>query len=315
MFARHPPLVVRPFLYVLAVARQLELVPSSVDVQAAPTARLSSSSGTPALPEAPVRRSSSSGAVSAVSVDLAAVLAEARARLEALEGQTAFEMLNAARDATSAQITTAFRAATQRWRPGSAPNAEIREVYETIHATLTEAEATLNDPQARETYLRDLAAGLGTPRARREHAQRQNMLARAESALKQREFVEAERLARTLLEQQSDDPGVKLLLASAIMEVRPAGPFDEARKLVAGLLEKEPENDRAMVIAAQIFRRMGDERRSVMQYIKALKVNPRNVDAARELRLVVMRRREPVASATASVDADMVAAIKKILKM
>ena len=89
---------------------------------------------------------------------------------------------------------------------------------------------------------------------------------------------------------------------------RAAVPVDEVRRCLTAIFAKQPESDRAHAVAAQLFRRLNDERRALSHYVRAYKSNPRNTEAIRELRLAVMRRRESSAE-----DGEMLAGIARLL--
>ncbi len=219
---------------------------------------------------------------------------DAEAHLARMQNQTHFEMLGVSTDAPPTSITAAFYGLATKWHPDAAPSHSpaLRQAHERIFALLVEAESTLANAQSREMYLRDVALGNGTPRARANRPKRQLDLARAELALRQGLFADAERAARDALAEAADDPTALTLLAAALLELRPSGPYDELTRCIVVACQKDPNNDRAHVIAAQMYKRTGDERRSLLHFIKAYKINPRNVDAVRELRLAAIRKRE-----------------------
>ncbi len=95
-----------------------------------------------------------------------------------------------------------------------------------------------------------------------------------------------------MLAEAPSDVTALTVLAAALLELRPNGPYDELRRCIVDACQKDPSNDRAHVIAAQMYKRTGDERRSLLHFIKAYKINPRNVEATRELRLAAIRKRE-----------------------
>ncbi len=226
--------------------------------------------------------------------NLRARIAEAEQQLARMQDQTVFQMLGVAPDAGEHTVGVAFRSLAVRWHPDAAPanSPALREAHERIFALLAEAEATLCDERLREAYLRDMAQGNGTPRARGTRTRRQQELARAEVALRQKLYPEAERASRAVLEDDATDAAALTILAAALIELNPSGPYDEVRRCIVAACQKDPNNDRAHVVAATMYKRLGDERRTLAHFIKAYKLNPRNTDAMRELRLAAMRRRD-----------------------
>lgn len=231
---------------------------------------------------------------------LVARVAEADKQLARMQDQSAFQMLMVAPDAPTAAVTAAFHGLATRWHPDAAPESSpaLREVHGRIFALLAEAEATLTHDALRETHLRDVAQGNGTPRARATRPRREQERSRAEVALRQGAWSEAERAARAVLDDDAADATALTILAAALLERLPGGPYDEVRRCIVAACQKDPHNDRAHVVAGQMYKRVGDERRTLAHFIKAYKINPRNVDAVRELRIAAMRRRD------ASLDAE-----------
>lgn len=321
-------LFVRAALYLLAMTRQIERAPSpsqpaipAVDARPSSPA-IATPEGRPSQPfliapaeaikpvDAIPRRISGTNLPRVVGTSLGEVareaqaqppqgtlrerIAEAELRLAMMQDQTAFEMLGIPSDTPPTAVTSAFYTLAMRWHPDAAPthSPALREAHERIFALLAEAEATLTQERAREAYLRDVALGNGTPRARATRPRRQLDLARAELALRQGNFVECERAARDVLAEAPHDPVALTVLASALLELRPNGPYDELRRCIVDACQRDPSNDRAHIVAAQMYKRTGDERRSLLHFIKAYKINPRNVDALRDLRLAAIRKRE-----------------------
>lgn len=220
-------------------------------------------------------------------------IARAEARLEAMEDQSFFEMLNLPFGADAQFVHIAFLGLARTWHPDAAPAGALalREVHAKIFAMLSEAEDSLRDPEARERYLADARAGLDTPRARRARAVVASGVTQAQASLRNGRFSEAEVLAREAL---AYDPGARealLVLAQALVGGRPSGPYDEAVQALTKLTEADPPDDRAHYLLGTIARRKGAHNRALAHFQKAWKLNPRNVEALRELRLAAFRKR------------------------
>ena len=242
--------------------------------------------------------------------DVRARTAEAEAMLARLEKLNAFEVLGVPLDAPPLAVNAAFQRVATRWHPEAVPASlpALREVYGKIFALLAEADATLGHPGAREQHLRDMAAGKASAVDRRARAQRHALRLRGENALRMQTWAEAERVARELVADDPTDLEAKLLLAGALVQGRATLPLEEVRRNIGAVLEKVPDHDRGHVLAAQMFRRLNDERRALGHYVRAYKSNNKNTDAIRELRLAVMRRREASAE-----EGEMLAGIARLM--
>ena len=62
---------------------------------------------------------------------------------------------------------------------------------------------------------------------------------------------------------------------------------------ISNYLEEHPHNDNACVYLAQIARAEGDMDRAIGYFNEALAINPKNLFAAREIRLHGMRKKRP----------------------
>jgi tetratricopeptide (TPR) repeat protein len=322
--AGHSALLTRAAVFFLAMTRQLERAEAPGPVGRVSQMEVPVIRNLPPPPKAisntnlPAVRGPSIAAIAAEAHtvaaephgDVRARTAEAEAMLARLEKLNAFEVLGLPLDAPPLAVNAAFQRVATRWHPEaiSVSLPDLREVYAKIFALLAEADATLAHPAAREQHLRDMAAGKATALDRRARAQRHALRLRGENALRMQTWTEAERVARELAADDPADLEAKLLLAGALVQGRATLPTEEVRKNIAAVLEKVPEHDRAHVLAAQLYRRLGDERRALGHYVRAYKSNPRNTDAIRELRLAVMRRRE-----ASSEEGEMLAGIARLM--
>lgn len=220
-------------------------------------------------------------------------IAQAEARLKAMEDQSYFEMLNLPPGADVQFVHAAFLALARTWHPDAAPAGAIalRDVHAKIFAMLSEAEDTLRDPSARERYLVDARAGFDTPRTRRTRVAVASVVSQAQASIRQGRFGEAESLARNALELEPNAREALLVLAQALLGGRPASPPDEAVKVLTTLANTEPQSDQAHYLLGTVARRLGAHNRATAHFQKAWKINPNNVDALRELRLSAYRKR------------------------
>jgi tetratricopeptide (TPR) repeat protein len=164
-----------------------------------------------------------------------------------------------------------------------------------VFAYITEAQEVLLDESQSARYLRSVQDGGGTPNAQRRIAaliEAATDAQKAEVCLRRREFDEAVRLSRKALSIAADDPNSLCVLASALLEKRQdLPPTDEVVGLLRKAVDAAPKHDRARVLLGTVLKRRGDKPGALEQFQEALAANPKNTDAAREIRLAEMRSR------------------------
>ena len=286
------PALVRTMLYLLALTKQIEAI-SLTAVQSSATA----SAETPItaslnVPKAQTEPASAppSGEAPAASADPKAK--EARAHLGRMEHWTYFEMFDLTPSATMEEIRTRFPIVAAAWHPDRAGTNELRTLFTEIFALYNSAFSTLSDAKSREQYEGTIAGGGGTPAAQK----RVNAVLdtvqeahRAEIALKRKDYVEAERMLRRVLETNPDDIAVNAMLCQCLLETNPAPHLDDIVMRLAKIMRSTDTNDQAHYLMGMVCKVKGDKR-AVGFFRKALEINPNNLDAQREVRIAEMRR-------------------------
>lgn len=311
--AQHGPVAsARTLMFLLIITRQVEAAAAPATRAAAPSspagvaykisgvipraeapARRESGTDLPAVRDGGVRGSVRPPPMVTPAPSMLQRIAQAEARLAAMEEQTFFEMLNLPADAEPQYVHTAFLALARTWHPDAAPAGAIalRDVHAKIFAMLSEAEETLRDPGARARYLADARDGFATPRARRSRVAMTAALTQAQTLVRQNRFAEAESFAREALALEPGARAAALTLAQALLGRRPAGPFDEPIRVLAPLANADPGDDQAHYLLGTIAQRQGSHTRAIAHFQRAWKLNPNHVDALRELRLAAYRKR------------------------
>ena len=67
-------------------------------------------------------------------------------------------------------------------------------------------------------------------------------------------------------------------------------PFDDMIRSLDRALKANPRNERAHFYKGTILKRMKRDNEAIRHFKQAVDINPRNVDAAREVRIADMRR-------------------------
>jgi curved DNA-binding protein CbpA len=298
------PQSARSLAYVLLTSKQAELAPS-----APPPARASVPSQAPrnsVPPPAPTPVATpapSSVAKAAPSSDPKA--READELFAAMDEQNYYEMIGVAKNASMDDIRAAFMKLAAKWHPDRAPNPVAKESYQRVFALVNEAHQTLSDETARTRYNRIAQDGGGTPASQRKVGamlEASSLAQKADIHHRRRDFAEAEKLAREAVALHREDPSVLTVLGAVLLERTDAASLDEATSTLIEAVALAPKNDRAQVLLATALKRKGDGAKALEHFRLALEANPKNIEAAREVRLADMRAKSAPAAATAKKD-------------
>jgi tetratricopeptide (TPR) repeat protein len=124
---------------------------------------------------------------------------------------------------------------------------------------------------------------------------------KAEILLKKNDLAGAERLVAHAVEVDPDQPEYLALLAW-ICALRRGDPpdlreghtsthFDDLVKILDGILAKEARFERALYYRGVLLKRGGRMEKAMRDFRLAAEINPKNLDAVREVRLYEMRKR------------------------
>jgi tetratricopeptide (TPR) repeat protein len=207
-------------------------------------------------------------------------------------------MLGVPREATPEQVQTAFFALAKVWHPDRVPKAiaEVRDACATVFAHMSEAQQTLSDPKRRANYMDLLKDGGATPD---EQAQVQAVLEaatnfqKAEFYLKKNDLREAEAHCRKARETDPQAPEYLAMLAwlEALKLENQNPDATLARiKMLDQAIGQNGMLERAYFYRGLLYKRLGDMRNAVRDFKVSSELNPRNLDAVREVRLYEMRK-------------------------
>lgn len=225
-------------------------------------------------------------------------------RARAIDDEDYFRMLGVPRDATAEAIEASYVEQVRTWHPDRLPPAlaDLREACSRVFARLSEARRTLVDPELHERYMRLLSEGGATPKDQETIAdvvEASTSFQKAEFYLKRNDLPQAEAHARRALsldDQQADYHA----LCAWIDALK--SPEDRALGGVIARLTKAVEmNDkceRAYYYRGMAHKRAGNLTQAVRDFQQAAELNPRNLDAVREVRLHEMRATKPASRRT-----------------
>ncbi len=320
-------------VYLLLVTKRVEVLradsprsasisPASIGVRAA-----SASSGAhPAAAKAttssvPPRKpgSSPSGRMAAVvlpppptlSSELAARWQQITDRATSIDRSDYFMMLDIARDATREDVEGAFFALAKAWHPDRLPSelAAVRDSCSRVFARMSEAHATLTDDEKRKHYMTLLADGSGSPETQETVAkviEAATDFQKAEVCFKRNDMAQAELWVRKAVEGDATQPNYRALLAwitATKPENQSPEKTTESIKQLDAALKQNERAEAAHLWRGLLYKRLGKDEAAMRDFKRAVELNPKNIDAAREVRLFTMRASRPSMPALRPSDA------------
>lgn len=217
-----------------------------------------------------------------------------------MENQNYYEMLDLDKDAKPSDARAKFYQLAKEWHPDRLP-AEmepIREHVQIIFSYMSEASSVLGDEQQRMAYLQTVREGGGTP------ATDKLMQAILDTAMeyervlvmaRRHEYDAAIELLRKLLSMVKDEPDYHAMYAWLLMQKFPGqeAPLPKMLESVNRAIELHDRHERANMLKGQILRRMGKHGEALRFFRIVAEINPRNIEAVREVRVATMRTSTP----------------------
>ena len=232
-----------------------------------------------------------------LSSELAQRWAEIVDRAARIDSNDYFAILDISRDAPTADVQTAFLALAKRWHPDRLPNdlSPIRDVCSRVFARMNEAHATLADEERRKRYMRLLADGSGSPEMQEQVAkivEAASRFQKAEVCFKRQDYEQAESLCRKALKADPTQPDYHAM-HTWLLSLKPENQAPEkVVELVQALdaaIALSDRCERAFFWRGMLNKRLGKVALAQRDFKRAIELNPRNIDAAREVRLHQMR--------------------------
>ena len=307
---------VRRLIYLLALTKSIEEWERPV-VEQAPVSRAPRPMGSrasmpvfePALPHVsslpPRRRTPSRESVETMVVDPvpeelseqhAAQWAEIDRYSEEIESQNYFEMLGVSTKATPDQVQSAYYAAVKKWHPDRLPAeiAEQRSKVDAIFRHLTRAQQVLSEPAERARYQESVKQGGGTPESDKAvgqivHAAME--FRKAEVMMRRRQWGEAIELIDRILEVSPNETAYHAARGWALFNDKNGAVsyHEEVLESLDRAIELSDVNDKAYYYKGMVYRRASKDKKALAAFRRAADLNPRNIEAAREVRIANMR--------------------------
>lgn len=218
-------------------------------------------------------------------------------RAETISSQDYFQMLGIGREASDEAIQKAYFALVKTWHPDklSPRLVDVKDACAKVFSYLSEAHATLSDDDKRAQYMNLLRDGGATPD---DQAKIQSVLdastafQKAEFFLKRNDLTAAYEQASTahrLDPEQAD----YLAMQTWLEALQPENTSPEATLEKIAIFDRcvvlKPTCERAYFWRGQLYKRVDMADRAVHDFRKVAELNPRNLDAVREVRLHEMR--------------------------
>ncbi len=215
-----------------------------------------------------------------------------------MDRQNYFEMLGVKESADSGDIRKKYMGLAKKWHPDRLPPeiAGVRQWVEEIFHLLTVASDTLGDEKKRAEYQKTVMQGGGTPESER----KLNVMVEAainfqkvDVLVKRKRYDEALKIcddAMDVVRKEADYPAMKawiLLLRDGIEEEEVA---DEIRGLLRRTFSLNAEHVHGHFVRAHFLKRMGQHDKALRHFKKVAKLDPKNLEALREVRIGVMRK-------------------------
>lgn len=232
------------------------------------------------------------------------VLREAAQKILALDH---FAALGVSRTATPEQVKQAFIEVVRNWHPDRVPQGleEVKPLFAKVFARFELARSTVNDPTRRARYIEELSKPPASATSDDlSSAEAALEFRKAEAMLKKNDAKQAGshlRRAIQLAPQHAD-----YVTLHAWLQAKPDITVERLRELVSELdrvIARDVNHERAHFYRAQLRRRLQLPKEAAADFARAAELNPKNVDAMREVRIHKMRQGNAATEAVRATEA------------
>ncbi len=281
-------------LYVLLIARILKVI---LPEQVEETRSMMPSETLESLPPQSVQMS--------WPAEIQTMRDEIQTRAALVSSQTYYEILGVESDASTAEIRKAFFRLAKSYHPDRAAKPGVEDLRETLaylFANLSEAQNTLIDIDARESYDASLAGGRhgtgahGTPVESDEERQvrlvieSDRMYQKAQVLMRKQNFEEALVMVEQALSNCPEEGEYMATHAYIKMQLGRDSTGDML-SVFRRAIEKSPKSEKCHYYFAHALKKSGRTNEAKQHFKTVVEINPRNIEAARELRLFEIRAR------------------------
>ncbi|AKV04245.1 DnaJ-class molecular chaperone CbpA [Labilithrix luteola] len=212
-------------------------------------------------------------------------------RAQNVDAEDYFTALGVPEGASVEAVRAAYFRLAKLWHPDRIPPQleGVRREIEKIFSHMTNANGTLTDTEARRGWLASRAASKQIVKP-----PRKDVIREIDSALQRRDYAYAQEEARMLAESDAEDLEAQALLAWAMAWAGDAAP-EVLTSAIAALdkaVHKDRYCERAYFYRGMLHKRLGNTATAARDFARTVQINPKHVDAAREVRLFEMRARK-----------------------
>jgi tetratricopeptide (TPR) repeat protein len=217
-----------------------------------------------------------------------------------IENQNYFEMLELDKEAKAGDARAKFYQMAKEWHPDRLPPEmqSLREHLQVIFSYMSEASAVLGDEQQRVKYVQTVREGGGTPATERLMQSILDTAMEYERVLvlsRRHEYDEAIEVMKKILAVVKEEADYHAMYAWLLMQKFPnqEAPLQKMLESAERALKLHDRHERANMLKGQILRRMGRHEEALRHFRIVAEINPRNIEAVREVRVATMRTSKP----------------------
>ncbi len=238
--------------------------------------------------------------------EITARRADIEKRAQLIDTEDYYQMLGVTPESTPEQVKGAYFALAKSWHPDRLPGEllGVKPLVARVFARFSEAYQTLIDPVKGGEYAQLIKAGGGSPDDQEKVARVVDAaleFQKAEILLKKNDLAGAEQLASRAVQADPDQPEYMTLLIwiramrrgdpAELREGQTTTHYDDLIHILDGILTKEKEFERALYYRGVLLKRSGRVEKAIRDFRLSAQLNPKNLDAVREVRLYEMRKR------------------------
>ena len=213
------------------------------------------------------------------------------ARAAAIEDEDYFQVLGVANGASSEAVRAAYMRLAKAWHPDRlhVDFIPIRGEVATVFAHMTRAHQTLCDADSRKAYeasRKAMAQATARPRA--------EVIRAIQHEMGRRNFDVVVQLCQELIDIDAED--IEALAIQAWASVRGGEATEDELRAALARLDKivnmDRTDDQAVYHRGLVHKRLGNVPAAFRDFARALQLNPKHLEAEREVRIFAMRARK-----------------------
>jgi tetratricopeptide (TPR) repeat protein len=213
-----------------------------------------------------------------------------------LEKSSHFEMLGVNENASADEVNAAYMRAVRQYHPDRLAAAGLREIApqaERVMARMGEASAILRDPKRRAEYIATRSGKKDAAQETEAIIDAERSFGKAEVFLKKGDYAKAIEAYSEAIKGNPKEPQYRAYLAWARFDDPRARKEVLARESLSTLQQvvaEIPKFARGFYWIGQIWKYLNDMNQAERAFKEAITIDPRFLEAEREVRLLEMRR-------------------------